>query len=169
MTIDDTLVALAKLRLARSTSYSALLFIIWNSSLTAHSIMSPFGDFSITPTSPACLLDKLSVLTTHGVAPHSMPSPSSIGVNSTMKSTKAYALMAVLSRYWTSNLLSLVAQTTILPSASVLFIAFLNGLFVKTIMVWAWKYCLSLRAAITKASAIFSIGGIPPQLPSRLY
>ena len=67
--------------------------------------------------------------------PYSSPSPSPIGVNSATKYAKAYALMVVLGRYYASNSLSLMAQMTVLPVASRLFIGFFSGLFVRTIMV----------------------------------
>ena len=57
------------------------------------------------------------------------------------------------------NSLSSIAYNAIRLVASRLLIARRRGLSVKTITVWAWKYGLSLRAAVTKVKARFSIGG----------
>ena len=51
-----------------------------------------------------------------------------------------------------------LAHSANCPTASGLLIARRNGLSVRNIIVWAWKYGLSLRAAVTKAKASFSIG-----------
>ena len=56
-----------------------------------------------------------------------------------------------------SNSLSSIAHKAIRLAASGLLIALLKGRSVKTMMVCAWKYGLSFRAAITSAKANFSI------------
>ena len=81
------------------------------------------------------LLDKLTVMTTQGVAFHSVPSSSSVGVNSTTKSARACAVMAILGQYWTSTSLISIAQRSVLLVVLGLLMAFFNGLFVKMIMV----------------------------------
>ena len=58
-----------------------------------------------------------------------------------------------------SNLLNSMAQSANLPAALGLLIARRKGLSVRTTTVWAWKYGLSLRAAVTSAKASFSMGG----------
>ena len=56
------------------------------------------------------------------------------------------------------NSLNSIAHSAIRPAASGLLIARRKGLLVKTTIMWAWKYGLSLRAAVIKAKASFSIG-----------
>ena len=82
-----------------------------------------------------------------------------------MKSTKAYALMAVLGWYSMSNWLSSIAHWTILPAASSLFMDFLIGWSVITRMGFASKYCLNLREVTINANAIFSIFGYLDSAP----
>ena len=76
-----------------------------------------------------------------------------------MKSAIICPFIAVRGRYCTSNSLSSIAYKAILPAASGLLIALFKGWSVKTMMVWAWKYGLSFRAAVTSAKANFSILG----------
>ena len=64
-----------------------------------------------------------------------------------------------------SNSLNSIAHSANFLAASGLLIARHNGLLVRTITVWAWKYGLSLRAAVTKAKAWFSIGGYLSSAP----
>ena len=86
-------------------------------------------------------------------------------VNSAMKLGTTCPLMAVCGQYYTSNSLNSIAHSAICPAASGLLIAHYKGLSVRTITMWAWKYGLSLRAAITKANASFSIGGYLSSAP----
>ena len=67
------------------------------------------------------------------------------------------SLTIVRRRYCTSNLLNSIAHSAIRLTASGLFTSRRRGLSVNTMIVWAWKYGFSLRAAITKAKASFSI------------
>ena len=76
-----------------------------------------------------------------------------------MKSTRAYALMAILGWYLMSNWLSLIAHWTILPATSGLFMDFLIGWSVITKMGFAWKYGRNLYEATINANAIISILG----------
>ena len=64
-----------------------------------------------------------------------------------------------------SNLLNFIAHSANHSAALRLLIARRNGLSVRAITVWAWKYGLSLRAAITKAKVSFSIGGYLSSTP----
>ena len=64
-----------------------------------------------------------------------------------------------------SNSLNSIAQSANRPAASGLLIAHHKGLSVRTIIVWAWKYGLSLRAAVTNAKASFSMGGYLSSAP----
>ena len=57
-----------------------------------------------------------------------------------------------------SNSLSSMAQSANLPAMSRLLIACHKGLSVRMTTVWAWKYGLSLRAAVTSVKASFSMG-----------
>ena len=82
-----------------------------------------------------------------------------------MKSATICPFTAVCGRYCTSNLLSLIAYKAILPAASGLLMALFKGWSVKTMMVWAWKYGLSFRAAVTSANANFSILGYLSSTP----
>ena len=58
-----------------------------------------------------------------------------------------------------SNSLNSMAQSANRPVVSGLLVARYKGLSVRTTTVWAWKYGLSLRAAVTNAKASFSMGG----------
>ena len=78
-------------------------------------------------------------------------------VNSMMKSAVTYPFMAVREWYCMSNSLNSITHKAIRPAASRLFMTFLNGLSIRTIMVYAWKYDLSFRAVVTNAKASFSI------------
>ena len=73
--------------------------------------------------------------------------------------------MAVRKRYSTSNSLNLITYSAIRPAASGLIIALCRGLSVRTIIVWAWKFGLSLRAAITNTKSSFSIEGYLSSTP----
>ena len=64
-----------------------------------------------------------------------------------------------------SNLLNSMAQSASRPAASRLLIARCRGLLVRTTTIWAWKYGLSLRAAVTNAKASFSMGGYLSSAP----
>ena len=79
-------------------------------------------------------------------------------VISTMKSATTYPFMSIYGRYRTSNSLNLIAYSTIHPVTLGLLIALHRGLFVRMTIVWAWKYGLSLRVAVTNAKASFPIG-----------
>ena len=57
------------------------------------------------------------------------------------------------------NLLNSMAQSANLPTVSRLLITRRKGLSVRMTTIWAWKYSLSLRAAVTSAKASFSMGG----------
>ena len=80
-------------------------------------------------------------------------------VNSTMKSATTCLLMVVRGRYYMLNSLNSNAHSAIHLATSRLFIARRKGLSVRMIIVWAWKYDLSLLAAVTKAKESFFIGG----------
>ena len=82
-----------------------------------------------------------------------------------MKSATICPFTAVHGRYCTSNSLSSIAHKAILPVASGLLIALFNGWFIRTMMVWAWKYGLSFRAAVTSAKVNFSILGYLSSAP----
>ena len=64
-----------------------------------------------------------------------------------------------------SNSLNSIAYNAICPAASGLLIALRRGLSIRTTTVWAWKYDLSLRVAVTKAKANFSIEGYFSSMP----
>ena len=64
-----------------------------------------------------------------------------------------------------SNSLNFITYRVIHLAASRLLIAHCKGLSVRTIIVWAWKYGLSLQATVTKAKASFSIGGYLSSAP----
>ena len=132
ITVDLAPDALAKSRLERTASYSTSLLVVKNWRWTAHSIVSPSSDYIKTPAPLAHWLDELSVHIVHAISFSSLSSPV---MNSTMKSTKACALIMVLGRYWTSNSLSLIAHKTSRRATSELFIVFHNGLSIWTTMV----------------------------------
>ena len=67
--------------------------------------------------------------------------------------------MAICGQYCMSNSLNFIAHSAIRPTALGLLITLHRGLSVRTTIVWAWKYSLSLRAVVTNAKASFSIGG----------
>ena len=86
-------------------------------------------------------------------------------VNSVMKSATTCPLMAVREQYCMSNSLNFITYSVIRLAALGLLIARHKGLSVRTITVWAWKYGLSLQAAVTKAKVSFSIGGYLSSAP----
>ena len=82
-----------------------------------------------------------------------------------MKSEMACPFIVVHGQYYMSNLLNSIAHSAIHLAASRLLIALQRGLSVRTITVYAWKYGLSLRVAVTNAKASFSIGGYLSSAP----
>ena len=60
-----------------------------------------------------------------------------------------------------------MVHKAILPTASGPLMALFKGWSVKTMMVWAWKYGLSFRAAVTSAKANFSILGYLSSAPQN--
>ena len=64
-----------------------------------------------------------------------------------------------------SNSLNSIAYKTSHPAASKLSIVFWKGLSVWTTVVCAWKYGLSLWAAVIKVKGNFSIGGYLSSAP----
>ena len=152
--------AFSSLSLVNIPSYSASLLVAGNFSWTSYLSTSPSGVVMTTPTLLLFCVDEPSVCIVH----HSTSSvrlSSSEKVNSMMKSTKAYALMAVLGWYSMSNWLSSIAHWTILPAASSLFRDFLMGWFVITRIGFAWKYCLSLREATINLFNLWVFGLSP--------
>ena len=156
MTIDKAPATLAKLRLVRSASYSALLLVVGNWRQTVHSIKSLSSYYRRTLTPSVRWLDEPSVCIIHGA---SLSSSSSFAMNLVTKLAKAWALIVVLGWYSMSNSTSFIAHKTNHLAASGLFIAFHKGLFVWTTIMCAWKYGLSLRAAMIREKASFSIRG----------
>ena len=140
MIVNLAPVALAKSRLERTTSYLTSLLVVENWRWTAHSIVSPSSDRSRIPATSAHWLDEPSIHIMHAIG---FSSSSSLVVNLAMKLAKACALIAVLGRYWTSNLPSSNAHRTNRPTTSRLFIVFHSSLSVRTTMVCTWKYSLS--------------------------
>ena len=136
MTADMALAALAKSRPERTVSYSTSLLVVENWRRTAHSIISPSGDYSRTLTPLARWLDDPSIHIIHAIV---LSFSSSFIMNLVMKSAKSWALIAILGQYWTSNSLSSIAHRTSRLAASGLFIVFHNGLSVWTTMVCVWK------------------------------
>ena len=84
-----------------------------------------------------------------------------------MKSATISPFTAVHGRYCTKNSLSSIAHKAILPAASGLLISLFKSWFVRTTMVWAWKYGLSFRAAVISAKANFSILGYLSSAPQN--
>ena len=84
-----------------------------------------------------------------------------------MKSATICPFTAVRGWYCMSNSLSSIAHKAIIPAASGLLMALFKGWFVKTMMVWAWKYGLSFCAAVTSAKANFSILGYLSSAPRK--
>ena len=82
-----------------------------------------------------------------------------------MKSATIFPFTVVHGRYCMSNSLSSIAHKAILPAVSRLLMALFKGWSVKTMMVWAWKYDLSFRTAVTSAKANFSILGYLSSAP----
>jgi len=162
MTTDEAPAALARSKPKRTTSYSASLLVVGNWRRMVHSTISPSSDYRTTPPLPTRWLDELSVHKIHVAGPSSS---SSFAVNSATKSTKAWALIVVLGWYSMLNSSSSIAHKIIHPAAFGIFIALCNGLSVWTIMVYAWKYGLSFRAAVIREKASFSMRGY---LPSAL-
>ena len=151
----STPVALARSNPATKTSYSTSLFVIGKSRRIMHSILSPSRVWSTTPAPPACLFEDPSIWTLHCTTT-STPWLS-MKVNSAMKSATTCPFIAVRGRYHISNSLSSTAYNTVCPATSGLLMVLLRGLSVKTTIVYAWKYGLSFRAAITNANVNFSI------------
>ena len=89
--------SLARSSPATSASYSASLLVEGKLRRTIHSILSPSGERSMMPGPPTYLLDDPSVCMLH--RGHSFTPLSSSLVNSVMKSTTTYPLMAVCGRY----------------------------------------------------------------------
>ena len=136
--------------------YFTSLLVVGKLRWTMHSISSPYGERSIIPTPPACLLDNLSIYIFHwGYS--SAPCLSQL-VNSAMKSVTTCRLMALRGRYYMLNSLNSIAHSAIHLAALRLLIARCKSLSVKKTTVWSWKYALSLWATVTKAKASFSIG-----------
>ena len=121
-----------------------------------HSIMSFSEDFRSTPIPSTCLLGDPPILTNHRVA---LQPSSSFVVNLTTKLARAWALSVVLGQYCTSNSFSSIVYRTNCLAASGLFFALSRGLSVWTIMMCAWKYGISLQAAVIRAKVNFFIGG----------
>ena len=76
-----------------------------------------------------------------------------------MKSATTCPFIAVRGRYCILNSLSSITHRAIHPAASGLLMTLFKGWSIKTMMVWACKYDLSFRAAITSMKANFSIWG----------
>lgn len=102
---------------------------------TTHSIVSPSGDRNWTLALSARWLNDPSVHIIHTAGFLSLTSPHPSVVNFAMKSTKAYALIAVLGQYWASNSPSSIAHRTSHLVASGLYMAFCSGLSFWTTMV----------------------------------
>ena len=82
----------------------------------------------------------------YGISSASWPS---MRVNSAMKSAITYPFTVVRGQYCMLNSLNLTAHNAIRPAALGLLIALYRGLSIRMIIVCAWKYGLSFRAAIT--------------------
>ena len=150
-------VAFTRSKPVTKTLYFASLLVVGKSRWIMHSILSPSEVWSTMPTPPACLLEDSSVwMLRYGIS--STPWPS-MRVNSVMKSATTCPFIVVCGQYCISNSFSLTAHNAIRPVASGLPIALRRGLFVKTMIVCAWKYGLSFRATVTNAKASFSIWG----------
>ena len=64
-----------------------------------------------------------------------------------------------------SSSLNSIAYSADRPTTLGLLIACCKGLLVRMIIMWAWKYGLSLQAIITKAKTSFSMGGYLSSAP----
>ena len=124
------------LSLINMASYSASLLVVGNWSCTLYPRTSPSGVMMMTLTPPLFRADDPSVWIVH-LFDSSRISFSSGIVNSTTKSTNACALIVVLGWYSMSNWLSLITHYSILPAASSLFIDFLIGWSIITLIGFA--------------------------------
>ena len=82
-----------------------------------------------------------------------------VHVNSTMKSTSSWPLIAVYGLNWISNSPSSVDHLVRRPEASGFWKTYFNGNLVRIMMVWAWKYGLNFHDVTMRARASFSISG----------
>ena len=147
--------AFARSNSATKALYSASLLVVGKSSCIKHLILSPFEVCITTLAPPVRRFEDPSVWM-HHCPRTSAPLPSN-WVYSAMKSATTCPFIVVHGRYCISNLLSFIAYRAICPTASGLLMALFRGWSVMTMMVWAWKYSLSFRVAITSAKANFSI------------
>ena len=65
------------------------------------------------------------------------------------------------------NSLSSIDHCTSHPAVLGLFMAFHSGWFVRTTMVWAWKYGRSFLIAVMSAKASFSMGEYLSSTPTN--
>ena len=137
-TTESTPIALAKFKPMMRASYSALLLVAWNCRRDAYFRQSPFGDLKIISIPPTCCVDDPSTWTIHCGAPL-LFCWSLVGVNLAIKSASTWAFIASCGWYFTSNSLSSIAYWINCPIASNLFMAFLSGWSIMTLMTWAWK------------------------------
>ena len=96
MTSDSTPNALARSKPLIRASYSVLLLVVKNYRRMAYSRRSPSSDCNTTPIPLACWVDEPSTQTTHSFAPKSLFCWWWAGVNSEMKSIRAWAFIASL-------------------------------------------------------------------------
>lgn len=91
------------------------------------------------------------------------------GVSSIMKFARAWSLMAFAGTNFMSNSLSSIVHFFNLPDMSGFCSTYSTSCSIGRVIVWAWKYGCSLRAAKMTASAIFSMGGYLSSTPCRAY
>lgn len=125
--------AFATLNPVSMASYSASLLVMWNWSWTLYFKMSPLGVIMTTLAPPLFYTDDPSICIVRWIG--SSWFSSCLGmVNIVMKSTSAWAFMAVRGLYSMLNWLSSMAYYIIHPTALGLFIAFLMVWFVITMI-----------------------------------
>ena len=109
-------------------SYSASLLVTGNLSWTPYLRTVFSGEVTTMPAPPPFWVDDPSVFIVQRFS--MLPGV----VNYAMKLANACAFIAILGRYFMSNWLSSIAHCTIRPAASGLFIAFLMGWSIITMM-----------------------------------
>ena len=137
--IDFASTDLANSSPLKRASYSTSLLVAWYCRWILCFNLSLSGDCKTTPIPLACCVDDLSTWTTHFLLSSTPSKLSLLGVNSVMKFARAWAFIAILGWYLTSNSLSSTAHWISYPAASNLFMAFLSGWSVMTLITWAWK------------------------------
>ena len=146
--------ASTSLKLVSIASYSTSLFVAGNWSYTPYLRTSLSGDIMTTPSPSSSLTDDPLAWTIQNCVLLSLEK-----VISAIKSANTWALIADRGLYLMSNWLSSMVHCTRHPVAFGLFMAFLIGWSVITMIGCAWKYGQSFFDATINANDTFSRRG----------